>query len=82
MTNGQQFWANVDKFVLGFFVVYFSVFAYVAVHGDPTNPFVSAMLDNVKTVLGALLGLVTGRAIQRAVDAPFMQPPPPPKVEK
>lgn len=74
MNYRDHFWGNLDKFMLAFFVVYFTIFAYGAVTGSANNPFTAAMLDNEKTVLGAFLGLVTGRAIQRAQDAPFMRP--------
>lgn len=60
--------------MLAGFVIYFSLFGFLAVYGNPNNPAVTAMLDNEKTVLGAFLGLVTGRAMQRAQDA---QPRPP-----
>lgn len=50
--------------MLAFFVVYFSLIALY-----PNAPYMAAMLDNEKTLVGAFLGLVTGRALQRAQDA-------------
>lgn len=42
-------------------LVYFSMLGLHALHHGPTDtPFLTAMLDNTKLVLGALLGLVTG----------------------
>ena len=65
----SHFWANFDKFLLLFLVLYFSLIGWHAVfHIDTTNAYVqgfmTAMLDNQKLVIGALLGLITGRAIQ------------------
>ena len=74
-----NFWNNLDKFMLAGFIVYFSLFAFLAVYGTPNSPVVTAMLDNEKTVLGAFLGLVTGRAMQRAQDAQQSRPPAAPK---
>jgi hypothetical protein len=48
-------------------VVYFSELALHGFHHGPTDaPFLSAMLDNVKLVLGALLGLVTGYTLGKS----------------
>ena len=63
--------------MLAFLIVYFTIFSYFSLQTSPGNAFAVAMLDNEKTVLGAFLGLVTGRAIQRAHDAPFMRLPVP-----
>jgi E3 ubiquitin-protein ligase DOA10 len=59
-----------DKYLLAFFVIYFSIIGWHAVfHIDTSSPFeqafMNAMLDNQKLVIGALLGLITGRAIGR-----------------
>lgn len=67
--SNPQYWANLDKFLLSGFVLYFSLFAFLAIYGTPAaNPFVAAMLDNEKTMIGALLGLITGRALARQED--------------
>ncbi len=69
----SHFWANFDKLLLVFLVIYFSIIGWHAVyHIDTASPFeqkfMDSMLDNQKLIIGALLGLITGRAIQRQVD--------------
>jgi len=68
---------HFDKLLLAFFLLFYSglgwhsVF-YLAHHdgviaGNPlVQGFLSAMLDNQKLVIGALLGLITGRALEKA----------------
>ena len=78
-----HFWNNFDKFVLLFLVIYFSLIGWHAVfHINTANPYVqnfmAAMLDNQKLVIGALLGLITGRAIQAKIDAVTAPVPAPP----
>lgn len=54
---------HVNNLLLSFFVIYFSLLGLHAMHAGITEtPFMSAMLDNEKLVIGALLGLITGRA--------------------
>jgi hypothetical protein len=70
----ELFKNNFDKFLISFFTLYFTFLGWHAVfylsHHDGVmmnNPlvqnFMSAMLDNQKLVIGALLGLITGRAM-------------------
>ena len=65
----MELWkSNFDKLLLTFFVIYFSMIGWHAVfHIDPSSPFeqafMTAMLDNQKLVIGALLGLITGKAL-------------------
>jgi hypothetical protein len=65
---------HFDKFLLAFFVLYFTFLGWHAVfylsHHDGAlgsspvvQSFMAAMLDNQKLVIGALLGLITGRAL-------------------
>lgn len=65
--------SHFDKLLLSFFILYFSLLGFHAVYIlelhkiEINNPivqsFMSAMLDNQKLVIGALLGLITGRAL-------------------
>jgi hypothetical protein len=68
---------HFDKLLLAFFLLFYSGLGWHSVfylaHHDGTiagNPliqgFLSAMLDNQKLVIGALLGLITGRALEKA----------------
>jgi hypothetical protein len=77
----SHFWGNFDKFVLVFLVLYFSLIGWHAVfHIDTSNiyvqNFMSAMLDNQKLVIGALLGLITGKALQSKVNGNAPAAPP------
>jgi hypothetical protein len=65
---------HFDKLLLTFFVLYFSLLGFHSIfyltHHDGTiasNPivqgFMAAMLDNQKLIIGALLGLITGKAL-------------------
>jgi amino acid transporter len=69
-----HFWGSFDKFLLVFLVLYFSLLGWHAVYhinaaNDNLQKFLDSMLDNQKLTIGALLGLITGRAIQRQMDA-------------
>lgn len=73
--NPGNWWGNFDKFLMSFFVVYFSLLGWFAVCGTQgNNPFALAMLDNEKLVIGALLGLITGRATARMDDRRTIDP--------
>jgi hypothetical protein len=63
-TFKNHFWGNFDKILLSAFIVFFCAFAYFATR-QKESTFVAAMLDNTKTMIGTLLGLMTGRAIGR-----------------
>jgi hypothetical protein len=68
--------------VLLFLILYYSsVGIYALGHIDTANAwennFMTAMLDNQKLVIGALLGLITGKKIAESKD----MPPTPPVVE-
>jgi hypothetical protein len=68
--------------VLLFLILYYSsVGIYALGHIDTANAwennFMTAMLDNQKLVIGALLGLITGKKIAESKDVP----PDPPVVE-
>ena len=65
---------HFDKMLLAFFVLYFSALGWHAIfymshHAIPDaidpviRAFMDSMLDNQKLVIGALLGLITGRAL-------------------
>lgn len=69
-----HFWAQFDKILLVFMVLFYSLLGWhAAFHsGNPNSyiqKFAESMLDNQKLVIGALLGLITGRAIQAKIDA-------------
>lgn len=70
--------------VLLFLILYYSsVGIYALSHIDTANAwennFMTAMLDNQKLVIGALLGLITGRRIgEAAKDEPKPSEPPKP----
>ncbi len=70
-------WGNFDKLLLGFFILYFSHVAFEALsHGPTYAAFVAAMLDNNKTLIGTLLGLMTGRALGRLEERNAQKLPP------
>ena len=82
---------HLDKFLLAAFVVYFSLLGWVALfHIDTSSPFeqafLNAMLDNQKLVIGALLGLITGRALAANTSTVTTEVtktlPPPPEAPK
>jgi hypothetical protein len=73
---GEFLGRHFDKLLLGGAIVYFGQLAMWH-HGEQDSTFAQAMLDNQKLVLGALLGLITGRAIQRAADGKNGNGPPP-----
>lgn len=59
---------HFDKLLLSFFVLFFAIGAsFLSERFKDTNLAV-AMMDNVKLFVGALLGFITGRAVQRATD--------------
>jgi hypothetical protein len=77
---------NFDKFLVSFFVLYFTFLGWHSLfylaHHDGTivaNPvvqsFMAAMLDNQKLVIGALLGLITGKAIGSTKNGGSNVPP-------
>lgn len=55
---------HFDKLLLLSLVVFFTL---LAIYGK--SPSAQGMTDNVKLVLGALLGLITGRAMFRNGDS-------------
>ena len=60
----SEFFKNhFDKLLLLALVVFFTL---LAIYGK--SPNAQAMTGNVKIVLGALLGLITGRALYRNSD--------------
>lgn len=55
---------NFTVIMLALLVIYFSLLGLHAMHhGIGDSPFMAAMLDNEKTIIGAFLGLITGRSI-------------------
>jgi hypothetical protein len=66
---------NFDKIILSLFVLYFSLMGFHSIYimelhkVEITNPliqtFMNTMFDNQKLVIGALLGLITGRAFAK-----------------
>lgn len=71
----SHFWQQFDKLLLVFLVLFYSLLGLLVAYQVLTNShpyvqkFADAMLDNQKLVIGALLGLITGRAIQRQIDS-------------
>lgn len=56
---------NFDKLLLTFLIVFFTV---VAIRADKLGSTITAaMLDNDKTIVGALIGLVTGIKIGMSI---------------
>jgi hypothetical protein len=73
--------------VLLFLILYYSsVGIYALGHIDTANAwennFMTAMLDNQKLVIGALLGLITGKKIAESKEEPpsVVTPQEPPKI--
>lgn len=69
MKNSDFYKAIFYPILLTGIVVYFSTLGLHAFHHGGTDAaFETAMLDNTKLVLGALLGLVTGYQLGKGSD--------------
>jgi hypothetical protein len=69
MRNSEFFKSIFYPVLLTGVVIYFSSLGLHAFHhGGPDAIFETAMLDNTKLVLGALLGLVTGYVAGKAAN--------------